>query len=266
MAETSSSARAASAEMKAPALPEGMSLDAVLERAARPPPDSFPRTIMDDRFLMYLLADQLEARLADDGGDQVLGWEGDLWMGWDYDKIWVKLEGEAGFGDATSVESETDLLYSRLISPFWYLQAGLQYANGASSESEYSDRWSAAVALQGMAPGKFEIDLSLYLSDDADVTGSLEVEYDWRLTQRLVLQPRGELSFAFQDVDARNLGVGPTDLSAGLRLRYALLRELAPYVGVRYETKLFGTVDRTRDAGEALWRVLGVAGLRFALL
>lgn len=249
-----------------PALPEGMTLDEVLDLAARPPPEHFPDAIHDDRILAFFLADQLEYRFDGKEEPDVLGWEANFWVGGDFNRLWLKPEGEASFHSPGSVETETDVLYSRLIFPFWSAQVGFQYANEWSAGEPYEDRWSGAVAFQGLAPGKFEVDASAYISEKADVTAVLELEYDWRITQRLVAQPRTELSFAFQDVAERNLGAGLTDVVAGLRVRYEFLREFAPYLGIRYEGRVFESAARTRSGGEPVWRFFGVAGLRFALL
>lgn len=123
-----------------PTLPEGMSLDEVLDRASRPPSGHFPDPVPDDELRFFALFEQVEYRLQGDGRDQ-LGWEAQGWIGFDYDKLWVKLEGESVFEGRDEGESETDVLYSRLITPFWNAQVGVQYAN-AWEGSAYSDRWS----------------------------------------------------------------------------------------------------------------------------
>lgn len=247
-------------------LPEGMTLDEVLDRAAEQPPEHFPQAINDDRLLAFFLADQFEYRVDGTSVPDVLGWEANAWIGGDFNRLWLKPEGEATFHSPGSIESETDVLYSRLVLPFWSAQMGIQYANEWKSGEDYDDRWSGVLAFQGLAPGKFEVDASVYLSENLDVTAQLELEYDWRVTQRFVVQPRTELTFAFQDVPERNLGAGLTDIIAGLRFRYEIKREFAPYLGIRYEGKVFESADRTRDAGEPVWRFFGLAGMRFAFL
>src|SRR3546814_4240692 len=85
---------------------------------------------------------------------------------------------------------------------------------------------------------------------------------DLRITQRLILQPRAELSFAAQDIPERRTGEGITAVETGLRLRYEFAREFAPYIGVGYETKLGGTADFARAAGEDTSRFSLLPGLR----
>ena len=245
-----------------PALPADMSLDEVLERADQPPPDDFPDPVMDDEPWAFLLIEQLEYRVQPDGRDE-LGWEGQGWIGFDYDKLWVKTEGESPCDGRDEGESDIDLLYSRLITPFWNAQVGVQYANDWEGD-DYRDRWSGAVSLQGLAPGTFELDASVYVSDDGDVTAAIEGEYNLRLTQRLVFQPRVELGFAAQDVSERELGAGMTDANLDLRLRYEIEREIAPYLGLRYRVLVGETGDRAEASGGDDDAFFVSAGLRLA--
>lgn len=247
-----------------PAIPEGMTLEEVFEYAESPPPDHFPPPVPDDELFVFTLFEQLEYRVADDDSTRDhLGWEAQGWYGGDYEKFWWKNEGEAVFDGSDEGETETDLLYSRLITPFWSLQVGAQYANGWDPD-DYDDRWSGAIALQGLAPYKFELDNSLYISEDGDFTFAFEAEYDIRITQRLVLQPRTELGFAFQDISERALGAGMTDAKIDLRLRYEIEREFAPYLGLRYQTLVGETDDIADDAGRDTEQLFLLVGVRFA--
>lgn len=245
-----------------PPLPEGMSLDEVLERAGAPPPPDYPDPVPDDVPRFFTLIEQLEYRVQDQGPDE-LGWEAQGWLGYDYDRIWWKSEGENVFEGADEGESENDLLYARWITSFWNAQIGFQYANEWEGQ-DYRDRWSGALALQGLAPGRVEVDASLYISEDGDVTLEVEGEYNLRLTQRLVLQPRAELGFAAQDVSDRELGAGMTDANLDLRLRYEIRRELAPYIGARYRVLVGETRSRADADGRDEDLFFFVAGLRLA--
>ncbi len=249
-------------EIEDPSIPEGMTLEELLDRAASPPPADWPDVVPDDQSYLFTFVEQLEWRVAEDDADDHLGWEAQGWYGSDLHKLWWKQEGEAVFAAEDRGESETDLLYSRLFTPFWSVQAGIQYANEWGDD--YGDRWSGVIALQGLAPYTFEVDTSLYVSEDGDVTVELEVEYDVRITQRLVAQPRLETRVAAQDIPDRGLASGFTDVTLDLRLRYEIRRELAPYLGVRYETLLGGTEDLAEATGEDADHLRYLAGLRFA--
>ncbi len=104
------------AETLGPALPEGMTLDEVLERAAQPPPEHFPDAIDDDSILAFLLADQFEYRVDGKSEPDALGWEADAWIGGDFNRLWMKPEGEATFHSPGSIGSEFDALRPSLAS------------------------------------------------------------------------------------------------------------------------------------------------------
>lgn len=253
----------APSDLEAPPLPEGMTLDEVLNHAASEPPAGFPDPVADDELFGFVLFDQFEYRITDDDASDHLGWEADIWFGGDINKFWWKTEGEAIFEGSDEGESENDFLYSRLFSPFWSVQTGVQYAN-EWTPNDYEDRWSYVLALQGMAPYQFELDGSLYLSEDGDLTAAIEGEYDLRITQRLLLQPRAALGFAAQDVSERNLGSGMTNADLDLRLRYEIRRKFAPYLGIRYQFLVGETEDIARAAREKTEQWLLLMGLRFA--
>jgi copper resistance protein B len=255
-----------SGQDKGPQLPEGMTLDEVLDRAEKTPPEDYPDPVPDDQFRAFLLVDQLEYRYdLEDEPDQV-GTELQGYVGGDYNRLWLKSEGETSWqGDAGfEGESENDLLYGRLFSAFWNAQIGAQYAN-EWTEDNYEDFWAGALALQGLAPGMFEVDASLYVTENLNVLADLEAEYDIRITQRLVLQPRTELSFSAQDIPERGIGIGLSKAVVDLRLRYEFLREFAPYVGARYQTLAFETADLAEAEGEDTSRFFVLGGVRFAV-
>ena len=259
---TSPPAPATAGEWLDPPLPTGMTLDEVLDAAAGDPPTEYHLPVMDSQIYDLLLVEQLGWRI-DDGGPDTLGWDALYWVGGDYHKLVVKAEGGAGFEGPDEGESETDVLYSYLVTPFWSAQAGLQYAN-AWAPGVYDDTYSLALAVQGLAPGLFEVDASAFLSEDADVSFRLTTSYDVRITQRLVLQPRAEVRLEAQDNRERGLGAGLSNTSLGLRLRYESRREVAPYAGLRYSFASGNTADIIAAEGGSADRFEVVAGVRLS--
>lgn len=114
-----------------------------------------------------------------------------------------------------------------------------------------------------MAPYWFELDGALFLSDKGDLSARFEAEYEFRLTQQLMLQPRLELNAAFSDDAEIGVGSGLSTADAGLRLRYEVTREIAPYVGVSWTQSFGDTKEFQRLDGEDTSQVSFVAGLRF---
>lgn len=201
-----------------------------------------------------IMADRLEWRESDD--EQALSWDADLWSGGDIHRVWFKSEGEYSFGDDEFEEGEVQALYSRAVSAYWDVQAGLRY------DFAPGGRTHAVVGLQGLAPYQFEVDAAAFVSTDGDVSARIETEYELLLTQRLVLQPRLELEALAEDDASRGQGAGFTHAALGARLRYEFAREFAPYVGVEWTSDLGETRALARAGGEDPDAVAIVAGLR----
>lgn len=233
----------------------GAPADAAEPGAGAPP--HFPHVHEDDHPFALALLDRFEYRDAD-GQNQWL-WDAQAWYGGDYQRLWLKTEGEHPVSDSNG-EAELQVLYSRLVAPYWDLQAGVRYDRAYGSGSD-RDRAFGVLGLQGLAPYRFETDLALFVSEDGDASVRAELETDLLLTQRLILQPRLELDVAFSEVPEWGVGRGPNDVALGLRLRYEIRRELAPYVGVEWVRRLGDTADLAReeggDASDLAW-VIGV--------
>ena len=191
----------------------------------------------------YAETERLEFRSNE--GDPLLLWDMQGWYGGDRNKLWLKSEGEYDFDADTFEDAEIQALFSRAVGSFFDVQAGIRhdFAPGA-------DRTFAVIGAQGLTPYLFEVDTALFVSDDGDVSARLEAEYELLITQRLILQPRAELNFEFQDVPAYGLGAGLSTAEIGARLRYEIVRQFAPYVGVSWERAVGDTADFIR----AKWR------------
>lgn len=202
---------------------------------------------------LFTLIDRLEGVWPEEG-EESLVWDAQGWWGGDINKLWWKSEG--GLEDGDVDDAEIQLLYSRAVRPFWDLQAGVR------QDLEPDSRTYGVLGIQGLAPYWFEIDAAAFLSEEGDVTARFEAEYDLLLTQRLVLQPRFSTEAAFEDDSARGLGSGFSGVDLGLRLRYEIRRELAPYVGVTWSRALGETADLVRAAGGDDEETAFVAGVR----
>ena len=171
-------------------------------------------------------------------------WDGEGWYGGDINRLTIKSEGEGAFG--RSIErAEVQALYSRAVGPYFNLQGGLRYDFKPNPSRVY-----ATFGFEGLAPGFFDVEGALFLSNKGELMARVEGYYDQRITQRLILQPRVELNFAAQNTREIGVGSGLSDAEVGLRLRYDIRREFAPYVGVQYR-QAFGQTRRfLRDEGE----------------
>ena len=183
-------------------------------------------------------------------------WDGEAWYGGDINRLTVKSEGEGSFGEGIE-ETETQLLYSRAIGAYFNAQAGVRQDFGPGPDRTY-----AAIGFEGLAPYWFEVEGALFLSTKGDLLGRIEGYYDQRITQRLILQPMAELNLSAQNVRESGIGAGLSDVELGLRLRYEVIREFAPYVGVEWSRKLGDTARFARAVGEDASKFSLVAGVR----
>ncbi|MEM7467134.1 MAG: copper resistance protein B [Pseudomonadota bacterium] len=191
-------------------------------------------------------------------GDNELVWEAQGWRGTDEHKLWIKTEGEFSNETTDFEHAEFQALLSRAVRPFWDFQLGFRYDIKPNPSRTY-----AVVGFQGLAPYWFELDSAIFLSDSGRVSARLEAEYEFRLTQRCILQPRIELNAGFSDDTEIDLGLGLSSAEAGLRLRYEISRQLAPYVGVSWSSTFGETRKLQRADGHSTSDMSAIIGIRF---
>lgn len=212
----------------------------------------------DNETYVFLLAELLEYQR--DQATNPGAWELLGWVGGDYNRIWLKSEGDTATSELEG-QAEAQVLYGRLITPFWDLQVGIR-GDVVTGDSDTSGRAHAVIGLEGLAPGWFDVDLGAFISHRGDVSGRLTATYAVYITQRLVAEPRFEINAAVQDVEEFGVGSGLSVLDLGLRVRYELRRELAPYLGLAWERSFFDTAMFTRARGEDPSTLAVVAGVR----
>jgi copper resistance protein B len=183
-------------------------------------------------------------------------WDGEAWFGGDINRFVVKSEGDGSRRDGLE-SAEVQALYSRTIGPYFNLQAGVRQDFSPTPMRTY-----ATVGVEGLVPYWFDVQGALFVSNHGEVLARAEGTYDLRLTQRLILQPRAELNFSAQDVREIGIGSGLTNAELGLRLRYEIRREFAPYIGVSFDRKYGRTADFARAAGRDPGGATFVAGVR----
>lgn len=218
------------------------------------PPATWPAPVHDRPAFLLLLLDRLEYGSRD--GRDAWSWDAQAAYGGDYHKLWLKAEGEREVNGPTE-DASVEALYARRFAPFWFFQAGVR-----ASDRPGPRRNAFAVGIQGLAPYWFDVETFIYAYGNGAFEARVEAENDVYLTQRLILQPRLEARAASRSNPERAAGSGLVDMELGLRLRYEVKREMAPYVGVTW-TRLFGdTADIARRVGESRSTTTFVAGIR----
>ncbi len=209
--------------------------------------------MVDDPLLTRVLVDQAEVRAGD--GDDPFAWDAEGWTGYDLNKLWIKTDGD--YVDGAVEEAELQVLYSRAVAPFWDLQAGWR-----GDLRPRPDRNWLALGVKGLAPYFFDIDAAVFVGESGRTAARLQAEYEVLFTQRLILVPDFELNLYGIDDPATGIGSGISDLELGLRLRYEIRREFAPYVGINW-IHLYGrTADYAREEGSDADDFRFVVGIR----
>jgi copper resistance protein B len=221
-------------------------------RAAFPDLDG-QHAVHDEAVHYFVLFDQLEWQ----GGDGTSGvsWDTKGWVGRDVSRFWFRTEG-AGEGGGLD-EAEAHALYGRAVARWWDLVVGIRQ----DARPGPARTW-AAVGVQGLAPYWFEVEATAYVGAGGRTHVRLETEYELLLTNRLVLQPLAELELYGRADPDHGIGAGLSSLEAGLRLRYEVRREFAPYVGAAWSRRFFGTADLATAAGQATSAARLVVGAR----
>jgi len=194
-----------------------------------------------DRSINYfVLFDQLEWQNRRDGS---ASWDTKGWVGGDVNRFWFRTEGDTE-GDQL-LAAHTHALYGRAIARWWDLVVGIRQDVRPGDPQTW-----AAIGLQGIAPYWFELQTTAYFGASGRTHFRVEGEYELLVTNRLVLQPLIELEVYGKADPEHGMGAGLSTADAGLRLRYEIRREVAPYVGFVWSRKFFGTADLAEAAGE----------------
>jgi copper resistance protein B len=208
--------------------------------------------MLDDAVFHMVLLDRLEYSKSKD--DHGFNWDGQFWVGKDYNRLWVKTEGERTSGQSNG---RLEALWSKPVSAFWDFQAGVRHDFGAGK----SRQW-AAFGIQGISPYWFDVEAAAYVGPSGRTAVRAKAEYTIRLSQVLLLTPEIETNAYGKADKDRGIGSGLSDVGLSLRLRYEIRREIAPYIGINWGRKIGQTADLARQAGESPIERQVVTGVR----
>lgn len=99
-------------------------------------------------------------------------------------------------------------------------------------------------------PYQFDVDAGLFICESGQVNARLDVEYEYMLTQKLILSPEREINLYREDDAQTGIDSGLSDMELGLRLRYEVRREFVPYISVNRSRKFGQTADFPKADGE----------------
>ena len=208
----------------------------------------------DEDYLGSLIVDRLEAVSVRDNFSMIYDWQ--AWYGQDYDKLLFRAEGEIEGGTFKNARNEA--LWAHALTAFWDTQVGVRIDSGLGR-----DRVWGAFGVQGLAPYWIYVEATGYVGEDGRTAFRLETEYDVLFTQKLILQPRIELNFYSERDLSRLVSSGLSNLEAGMRLRYEIKKEFAPYIGIEWASTFGAAADVISSSGNQPDETRLVAGVHF---
>ena len=215
---------------------------------------NFPgNEMMDDMPFGRVLIDSAELSRGD--GEHGQNLDAEAWYGGDYNTVWLKAQGERTGGRLESLRTEA--LWDHAFAPFWSTQLGVRHDTGGGA----SRNWFAA-GVRGLAPYWFDVEATAYARPGGEFAARFDARYELLFTQRLILEPQLEGNLYSRADPGRGTGTGLSDIEFGLRLRYEIRRQFAPYVGVTWNRRVGSTADLARARGEDATTFRAVAGLR----
>lgn len=181
----------------------------------------------------------LEIGRTDEGAFSI---EADGWYGGDQSRLWLRADAEY---DGEGSEGSLEIYCGENIAEFWDALIGLRF-----DDAEAGGVSHFAVSLVGLAPQFIETEVSLYLSEDGDVSLRYTPSFEIYVTQRLIAEIEGEADLYFNEAPERLTGKGLASAELSLSLRYELTRRVAPMVKLTQEWSFGETRNLHQAAGE----------------
>ncbi len=227
------------------------------------PEEGWPSPVNDRENRLFTLIDVLEYRPKTSGGERTSDYRWDIegWYGGDYNRLWFKSEGQQDTAFKADYDVDFQLLYGRFIRKYYDFQIGPRVETQTFRGSNVT-RGLGVIGIQGLVPYNYELEAALFIDQNGKVSGRLSFTKDFLLTQRLILQGRFETNVAVQRVEQFTTGSGLNNLEFGVRLRYEIRREFAPYVGFSLDRSFGETATLVRQEGGNPSQIRFVAGVR----
>jgi len=224
---------------------------------------NWPSPVMDREHRLFTLVDVLEYRpqTGGEGSNSDYRWDLEGWYGGDYNRLWFKSEGQRDTAFKADYDVDFQLLYGRFLWKHYDIQVGTRMETQSFRGGNVA-RGMGVIGLQGIVPYNYEFESALFIDQRGAVSARLSYTKDFLLTQRLILQGRFETNLAIQKVEEFTTGSGLNNLEFGLRLRYEIRREFAPYIGMSFDRSFGETATLVRQQGGDPSQVRFVVGLR----
>jgi copper resistance protein B len=227
------------------------------------PQSRWPSPVHDQENRLFVLVDALEYRPKTGAGQRNDGYRWDMegWYGGDYNRLWFKSEGENNTAFKAGYDVDFQLLYGRFIQKYYDLQMGGRVETQSSGGVNVT-RSLGVIGIEGLVPYDYDFESALFIDQSGNVSARLSLTKDLLLTQRLIFQSRFETNAAVQRVERFTTGSGLNNLEFGMRLRYEIRREFAPYVGFSLDKSFGETATLVREEGGDPSQIRLVVGVR----
>lgn len=227
-----------------------------------PHPD-WPGPVNDRDNRLFTLVDVLEYRPSTSRRESTSDYRWDIegWYGGDYNRLWFKSEGQRDTAFKADYDVDFQLLYGRFIRKYYDIQVGGRVETQSFRGANVT-RGQTVIGIEGVVPYHYDFEAALFIDLDGKVSGRLSLTKDFLLTQRLILQGRFETNAAAQRVERFTTGSGLNNLEFGIRLRYEIRREFAPYIGFSLDRSFGETATLVHQEGGDPRQIRFVTGLR----
>ena len=227
-----------------------------------PHPD-WPSPVNDRDNRLFTLVDVLEYRPSTSRRESTSDYRWDIegWYGGDYNRLWFKSEGQRDTAFKADYDVDFQLLYGRFLRKYYDIQVGGRVETQSFRGANVT-RGQTVIGIEGVVPYNYDFEAALFIDLDGKVSGRLSLTKDFLLTQRLILQGRFETNAAAQRVERFTTGSGLNNLEFGIRLRYEIRREFAPYIGFSLDRSFGETATLVRQEGGDPRQIRFVTGLR----
>ncbi len=186
-----------------------------------------------------------------------INFETTAWYGTDEKRLVFESEGSAQTKDDKVIDSLSSLSYWKPLDIFWNGRLGVAYDTAM-------DDVAVMAGIEGTAPYFIETSANAYLYTNGQLRLNAGAEYEWRLSQHWVVIPEVEVTAFSKDDEAQHIKKGFNELETKVRLTYETLnRQVAPYLGVSYETALGANRGQHRAQGKSVDSSSVIAGLSF---
>ena len=223
----------------------------------------WPSPVHDQARHTFVLVDVLEYRpkTARNQGQDDYRWDIEGWYGGDYNRLWVKSEGQRDTAFKADYDVDFQVLYGRFIQKYYDFQVGGRVETQSFRGGNVT-RGLGAIGIEGLVPYSYQVEPTLFIDQNGAVSFRLAATKDLLMTQRMILQLRFETNAAIQRVEKFTTGAGLNNLELGVRLRYEIRRGFAPYVGISLDRSFGETATLVRQEGGNPSQIRFVVGVR----